>query len=59
MMASNGSPIFSARSLPKIPVVLDDRAALKLPRQQLAAYWQRLAARSRDQAPVLRAGLLP
>jgi hypothetical protein len=48
---------FVERSLPKIPVVLDDRAALKLPRQRLPAYWQELAARSRVQAPVLRAEL--
>ncbi|MCM2254954.1 MAG: hypothetical protein NDJ94_04725 [Vicinamibacteria bacterium] len=48
---------FVERSLPKIPVVLDDRTALKLPRQQLALYWQKLAERSRQQAPVLRAEL--
>jgi ribosome modulation factor len=40
--------------LAKIPVVLDDPAALKLDRAALPGYWQSLLARSREQSPVLR-----
>ena len=39
---------FVAASLDKIPVVLDDPAALKLKRGGLPAYWQKLLARSRE-----------
>jgi hypothetical protein len=45
---------FVAASLDKIPVVLDDPAALKLKRSGLPAYWQKLIARSRDQSSVIR-----
>jgi hypothetical protein len=41
-------------NLDKLPVVLQDRAALELTRDELPAYWRSLLARSRDQAPVLR-----
>jgi hypothetical protein len=44
---------FVTASLPKMPVVLDDESALKLPRADLPAYWQGLADRSRLQAPVI------
>jgi ribosome modulation factor len=40
--------------LAKIPVVLDDPAALKLERKALPGYWQGLLARSREQSPVIR-----
>lgn len=45
---------FAEKSLSKIPVVLDDRAALKLDRASLPSYWQKVSERSRAQAPVLR-----
>jgi hypothetical protein len=48
---------FVAASLDKIPVVLDDPAALKLKRGGLPAYWQRLIARSRGQSDVIRTEL--
>ena len=38
----------------KIPLVLDDEAALRLRRKELPAYWQSLLDRSRSQSPVLR-----
>lgn len=38
----------------KIPVVLDDEAALRLRRKELPAYWQSLLDRSRSESPVLR-----
>jgi hypothetical protein len=41
----------------KMPVVLDDRAALKLTRKQLPAFWQSLVERSRPQVQVLREAL--
>ncbi len=44
---------FVERSLHKIPVVLEDRAALSLPRSSLGAYWQRLLDSSKAQAPVI------
>ncbi len=44
-------------NLGKMPVVLDDRAALKLTRQELPALWQSLVERSRAQVPVLREAL--
>jgi hypothetical protein len=44
---------FVELSRPKIPVVLDDEAALKLGRRDLAAYWQRLLSRSREQSAVI------
>ena len=44
-------------NLGKIPVVLEDERALQLQRTELGAYWQGLARRSHEQAPVVRAGL--
>ena len=40
-----------------MPVVLDDRAALKLTRKELPALWQSLVERSRAQVPVMREAL--
>ncbi len=48
---------FIEANLGKIPVVLDDDAALKLERRDLPAYWRGLLGRSRVQAPVIRTGL--
>jgi hypothetical protein len=48
---------FVTASLDKIPVVLDDPAALKLKRSALPAYWQKLIARSRSQSDVIRTEL--
>jgi hypothetical protein len=48
---------FIEANLGKLPVVLDDPAALKLPRRQLPAYWQSLLDKSRADTPVLRAEL--
>jgi hypothetical protein len=45
---------FVSRNLEKIPVVLDDRAALGLRPQDLPGYWQRLLERSREQSAVIR-----
>ena len=44
---------FVEQSLPKIPVVLDDAAALRLRRDGLSSYWLRLHGRSRGDAPVI------
>jgi hypothetical protein len=46
-----------AANLSRMPVVLDDPAALKLDRKGLPALWQSLVDRSRAQAPVLRTEL--
>ena len=46
-----------AANLSRMPVVLDDPAALTLSRKDLPALWQSLVDRSRVQAPVLRAEL--
>jgi hypothetical protein len=43
--------------LDRIPVVLDDPAALELGREDLPGYWQRLLERSRPQAGVIRTEL--
>jgi hypothetical protein len=48
---------FLEANLGKLPVVLEDAEALKLQRRQLPAYWQSLLAKSREEAPVLRAEL--
>ena len=48
---------FVETNLVKIPVVLDDQAALKLEPRELPAYWRGLLDRSRLQAPVIRTGL--
>jgi hypothetical protein len=48
---------FVDRSLERIPVVLEDRAALRLERGQLDEYWQRLLDRSRSQSAVIRGEL--
>jgi hypothetical protein len=44
---------FVERSLDRIPVVLEDRAALHLDREDLAAHWQGLLDSSRAQSPVI------
>ena len=46
-----------AANLGKMPVVLDDRAALKLTRKELPALWQSLVERSRAQVPVMQEAL--
>lgn len=48
---------FIGSNLGKIPVVLEDEGALELERAELGGYWQSLARRSREQAPVIRDGL--
>ena len=48
---------FVAGSLDKIPVVLDDASALRLPRRGLPAYWQSILGRSRSQSGVIRTEL--
>ena len=48
---------FVEANLAKVPVVLEDHSALTLTRPQLAGYWQGLLAKSRSQAPVIRAEL--
>jgi hypothetical protein len=44
-------------NLGKMPVVLDDRKALKLTRKELPALWQSLVARSRPEVEVMRDAL--
>jgi hypothetical protein len=44
-------------NLDRMPVVLDDSAALQLARKDLPAYWQSLLERSRAQVPVIRDAL--
>jgi len=48
---------FVAGSLDKIPVVLDDAAALRLRSRGLPAYWQSILGRSRSQSAVIRTEL--
>jgi hypothetical protein len=48
---------FVEGSLDKIPVVLDDAAALRLRSRALPAYWQSLLGRSRSQSGVIRTEL--
>ena len=48
---------FVDQSLEKMPVVLDDAAALELTRPQLPAYWQGLLERSRGESGVIRGEL--
>jgi ribosome modulation factor len=48
---------FIGSNLDKIPVVLEDERALELKRAELPGYWQSLAKRSHEQAPVIRSGL--
>ena len=48
---------FVSGSLDKIPVVLDDPAALKLHRRDLPRYWNGLMGRSRTQSDVIRTEL--
>jgi hypothetical protein len=48
---------FVEESLGKIPVVLEDPAALRLSRRDLPAYWQGLIERSRPQSAVIRTEL--
>ncbi|HEV8253488.1 MAG TPA: hypothetical protein VGQ78_01930 [Vicinamibacteria bacterium] len=48
---------FVSANLDKIPVVLEDAAALRLDHRQLGAYWQGLLERSRGHAPVIASEL--
>jgi hypothetical protein len=48
---------FVEGSLDKIPVVLDDAAALRLRSRGLPAYWQSILGRSRSQSAVIRTEL--
>jgi hypothetical protein len=48
---------FVEGSLDKIPVVLDDAAALRLRSRGLPAYWQTILGRSRSQSAVIRTEL--
>jgi hypothetical protein len=48
---------FVAGSLDKIPVVLDDAAALRLSSRGLPAYWQSILGRSRSHSGVIRTEL--
>jgi hypothetical protein len=48
---------FVSGSLDKIPVVLDDAAALHLPSRRLPAYWQSILGRSRSHSGVIRTEL--
>ncbi len=48
---------FIEANLNKIPVVLEDPAALKLDRKNLAPYWQQVLLRSREQSAVIRTEL--
>jgi hypothetical protein len=48
---------FVSASLGKIPVVLDDAAALKLQRRDLPAYWRGLLEKSRGHSGVIRTEL--
>jgi ribosome modulation factor len=45
---------FVEQNLDKIPVVLDNAQALRLPRTKLSGYWQGLLDRSRNDSPVIR-----
>jgi hypothetical protein len=44
-------------SLDKIPVVVDNQPALRLPRRSLGGYWQTVLGRSRIDSPVIRTEL--
>lgn len=44
---------FVSASLDKIPVVIDNEAALKLERRRLPMYWQAVLGRSRADSPVI------
>jgi hypothetical protein len=46
-----------AANMDRMPVVLDDPAALKLSREDLPALWQSMLDRGRGQVPVIRAEL--
>ena len=45
---------FVETNLPRLPVTLDDAAALKLERGRLTSYWQGLLERSREASGILR-----
>ena len=45
---------FVSGSLDKIPVVIDNEPALRMPRRGLSGYWQTVLGRSRIDAPVIR-----
>lgn len=44
-------------NLKKIPVVIENKGALRMSRKDLPAYWQGLLGRSRSQSPVIRTEL--
>jgi hypothetical protein len=48
---------FVSGSLDKIPVVIDDEPALRMPRRGLGPYWQTVLGRSRIDSPVIRTEL--
>ncbi len=48
---------FVSGSLDKIPVVIDNELALKMPRRGLTPYWQAVLGRSREDSPVIRTEL--
>jgi hypothetical protein len=49
---------FVEANLSRLPVTLDDPGALKLQRDEVGPYWQRLLDRSREQSPLLRREML-
>jgi len=48
---------FISGSLDKIPVVVDNEPALRMPRRGLGGYWQTVLGRSRIDSPVIRTEL--
>lgn len=48
---------FVSGSLDKIPIVVDDEPALRMPRRGLGGYWQTVLGRSRIDSPVIRTEL--
>ncbi len=48
---------FVSGSLDKIPVVIDNEPALRMPRRGLGPYWQAVLGRSREDSPVIRTEL--
>ena len=48
---------FVSGSLDKIPVVVDNEPALRMPRRSLGPYWQAVLGRSRMDSPVIRTEL--
>jgi hypothetical protein len=48
---------FVSGSLDKIPVVIDNEPALRMPRRGLGPFWQAVLVRSREDSPVIRTEL--